>query len=243
MTSVFPVRDLIVRSPARPIAMIVCIDQVLAPDDLAKIQHCLQDAEFVDGKLTAGTFGQTVKHNDQLKGDSEAAHAVRTLMQTALQHNTLFQATARPKAIRPFLISRYTPGMAYGWHTDNAVMGDRPLHRSDVSLTLFLSDPATYDGGELVIDTGLGNQAFKLAAGSMLVYPSTYLHQVTEVTSGVRLAAVTWVQSQVRAAHHREILFDLDTVRRSLFAQQGKTTEFDLLSKTHANLLRQWVEV
>jgi PKHD-type hydroxylase len=94
-----------------------------------------------------------------------------------------------------------------------------------------------------VIDTGLGEQSFKLAAGSMIVYPSTFLHQVTEVTEGVRLAAVTWVQSLVRDAHQREILFDLDTVRRSIFEKQGKTVEFDLLCKTHANLLRQWIEV
>lgn len=223
--------------------MIVCIDSLLNPDDLTTIHQQLQQAEFVDGKLTAGTFAKIVKHNDQLKGDTDTAQKVRNLIQEALLNHPLFQAIARPKAMRPLLVSRYTPGMAYGWHTDNAVMGDRPLNRSDISLTVFLSDPSTYEGGELMLDTGVGNQTFKLPAGSAIVYPSTYLHQVTEVTQGVRLAAVTWVQSQVRAAHHREILFDLDTVRRSLFKQHGKTPEFDLLSKTHANLLRQWVEV
>jgi PKHD-type hydroxylase len=223
--------------------MIVCIDHLLNPDDLGTIHQLLQNAEFVDGKLTAGTFARAVKHNDQLKGDTDTAQKVRDMIQEALLNNPLFQATARPKAMRPLLISRYTPGMAYGWHTDNAVMGDRTLNRSDISLTVFLSDPSTYEGGELMLDTGVGHQTFKLPAGSAIVYPSTYLHQVTEVIQGVRLAAVTWVQSQIREAHHREILFDLDTVRRSLFEQQGKTTEFDLLSKTHANLLRQWVEV
>jgi PKHD-type hydroxylase len=141
--------------------------------------------------------------------------------------------------------------MEYGWHTDNALMGeqqneqmDEPnLMRSDVSLTLFLSQPDTYDGGELVIDTDMGEQAFKLAAGSMLVYPSTALHQVTTVTRGVRFAAVTWIQSLVRQSQEREILFDLDTVRRSLFEKYGKVAEFDLLSKTYANLLRKWVEL
>ncbi|MEY3299941.1 MAG: hypothetical protein RLZZ597_3201 [Cyanobacteriota bacterium] len=223
--------------------MIVCIDPLLTPENLATIHDRLESAEFVDGKLTAGTFAKTVKHNDQLKGDTDAAQAIRNIIQPALLGHPLFQAIARPKAMRPLVISRYTPGMAYGWHTDNAVMGDSPLHRSDVSLTVFLSDPDAYEGGELMLDTGLGSQTIKLAAGSAIVYPSTYLHQVTEVTQGVRLAAVTWVQSQVRSAHHREILFDLDTVRRSLFEKYGKTTEFDLLSKTHANLLRQWVEV
>jgi PKHD-type hydroxylase len=173
--------------------MIVCIDPLLNPDDLTTIHQLLQQAEFVDGKLTAGTFAKTVKHNDQLKGNTDTAQKVRAMIQEALLNNPLFQAIARPKAMRPLLISRYTPGMAYGWHTDNAVMGDRPLNRSDLSLTVFLSDPSTYEGGELMLDTGVGNQTFKLPAGSAIVYPSTYLHQVTEVTQGVRLAAVTWV--------------------------------------------------
>ncbi|MFH7243408.1 MAG: Fe2+-dependent dioxygenase [Spirulina sp.] len=223
--------------------MLVCIDPLLTPGDLATIQTLLKTAEFVDGKLTAGTFAKTVKHNEQIKGDTDTAQAIRQIIQPALLNNPLFQAIARPKAMRPLLISRYTPGMAYGWHTDNAVMGDSPLHRSDLSLTVFLSDPDSYEGGELMLDAGLGDQTIKLPAGAAIIYPSTYLHQVTEVTQGVRFAAVTWVQSQVRSAHHREILFDLDTVRRSLFEKYGKTTEFDLLSKTHANLLRQWVEV
>lgn len=223
--------------------MIVCIDSLLEPSDLVTIHQLLERAEFVDGGATAGTFAKVVKHNEQLKSDTDTAQKVRNIIQQKLLDRPLFQAVARPKAMRPLLISRYTPGMAYGWHTDNAVMGDRPLHRSDISLTVFLSDPSAYEGGELVIDTSLGEQSFKLPAGSAVVYPSTCLHQVTEVTAGTRLAAVTWVQSQVRSAHHREILFDLDTVRRSLFEQYGKTTEFDLLSKAYANLLRQWVEV
>ena len=223
--------------------MIVCIDPLLSPDDLGALQSLLRTADFVDGQGTAGTFAKPVKHNEQVKGQTDAARTADRILRQALLGHPLFQALARPRAMRPFLLSRYTAGMAYGWHTDNAVMGDHPLHRSDVSLTVFLSDPSTYTGGELMLDTSLGPQTFKLAAGSALVYPSTYLHQVTEVTEGVRLAAVTWVQSQVRSAHHREILFDLDTVRRSLFEKSGKTTEFDLLSKTHANLLRQWVDV
>lgn len=223
--------------------MLVYLESLLTPDQLATIHDYLETADFVDGKRTAGTFAQTVKANEQLKGNSAAAQAIRPLIQTALQHHALFQAAARPKALHPLLISRYTPGMAYGWHTDNAVMGQSPHHRSDLSLTVFLSDPATYSGGELVLDTSLGQQTIKLAAGSAVLYPATYLHQVSPVIAGVRLAAVTWIQSQVRSDQHREILFDLDTVRRSLFAQQGKTTEFDLLSKTQANLLRQWVEL
>jgi len=223
--------------------MIVCIDNLLEPGELSTICQLLEKAEFTDGKLTAGTFVKAVKYNEQLKGDSDIAQAVLSSIEEALRRNSLFQAVALPKAIRPPLISRYTPGMSYGWHTDNAVMGDPSPNRSDISLTIFLSDPSTYEGGELMLDTGLGGQKIKLPAGSAVVYASTYLHQVTEVTRGVRLAAVTWVQSWVRAAHHREILFELNTVCRSLFEKYGRTTEFDLLCKTHSNLLRQWVEL
>jgi PKHD-type hydroxylase len=231
--------------------MMLIVDDVLTIEELDEISHRLKQAEFVDGKLTAGIYAKTVKHNQQIQSNTDVAENIQTLVHQALKRNALFQAAVRPKIIRPVLLSRYEVGMEYGWHTDNALMGeqqneqmDEPnLMRSDVSLTLFLSQPDTYDGGELVIDTDMGEQAFKLAAGSMLVYPSTVLHQVTTVTRGVRFAAVTWIQSLVRQSQEREILFDLDTVRRSLFEKYGKAAEFDLLSKTYANLLRKWVEL
>ncbi|MCT7974428.1 Fe2+-dependent dioxygenase [Laspinema olomoucense] len=223
--------------------MILCIEQVLLSNQLDEIHRLLKDAEFVEGKLTAGRYAKTVKDNYQLKGDTEVARKVRGIVHNAIAQNPLFKASVRPQKIRPILFNRYEPGMSYGWHTDNAIMGEGELVRSDVSLTLFLSEPDTYQGGELVIDTSLGEKSFKLPAGSMIVYPSTFLHQVTEVTEGIRLAAVTWVQSLVRDVQQREILFELDTVRKSIFEQYGKTVEFDLLCKTHANLLRQWVEL
>jgi PKHD-type hydroxylase len=130
--------------------------------------------------------------------------------------------------------------MSYGSHIDNAFMGEDNRLRSDLSFTLFLSDPTTYEGGELVIETTGGEQAFKLTAGSMILYPSSTLHRVETITAGIRLAAVGWIQSLVRDAADREILFDLDTVRQELFARDGKTKEFDLLCKSYANLLRRW---
>lgn len=223
--------------------MFLCIDNVLTPEQLKQIHFILKDAEFVDGKLTAGTYAKTVKENYQLKGDSDTASEVRAIVNQALKQNSLFQTAVRPKSICPILFSRYEAGMFYGLHTDNALMGDDILTRSDLSLTLFLNDPSNYSGGELVIDTSLGEQSFKLVAGSMIVYPSTLLHRVAEVTEGVRLAAVTWVHSIVRDTHEREMLFELDTVRRATFKKYGKTVEFDLLCKLHANLLRKWVEV
>lgn len=129
--------------------------------------------------------------------------------------------------------------MDYGRHTDNALMGQ---YRSDVSFTVFLSNPDEYDGGELIIESADDERAYKLAGGCTLVYPSSTLHRVEPVKRGTRLVVVGWVQSWVRDPAKRELLFDLDTVRRSLYAQSGKTNEFDLLCKSLANLTRQWCE-
>lgn len=129
--------------------------------------------------------------------------------------------------------------MAYGSHVDDALMGGM---RTDVSFTLFLSEPDTYDGGALVIETSAGEDDVKLPAGSLVAYASTTLHRVAEVTRGARLAAVGWARSYIRDPAQREVLFDLDTAHQSLFQKSGKTPEFDLLSKTSANLLRMWAE-
>src|SRR6185295_2741347 len=153
--------------------------------------------------------------------------------------NDVFQMAVRPKALTPLLFSRYEPGMNYGSHVDDALMDGM---RSDVSFTLFLSEPASYDGGELVIESTSGEDAVKLEAGSLVAYPSTALHHVAEVTRGVRLAAVGWARSYIRDGARRELLFDLDTARRQMFARDGKSADYDLVSKSLANLLRMWVE-
>ena len=137
------------------------------------------------------------------------------------------------------LFSRYQPGHAYGAHVDDALMGGV---RSDLAFTLFLSEPDSYDGGELVIDSTAGEEGFKLAPGSVITYPATTLHRVAPVTRGERLAAAGWVRSYIRDAGRRELLFDLDTARRRIFDREGKTAEGDLLAKCAANLLRQWCE-
>lgn len=223
--------------------MILCITNVLSATELDLITQKLHGAEFVDGKTTAGWHARLVKHNSQLPGNSPVLKELRGTVNAALKRNALFEMAVRPRVIRPFLFSRYAAGMAYDRHVDNAVMGEQDMMRSDVSATLFLNSPLEYDGGELVIESTQGEQAYKLEAGSMIVYPSTTLHRVEPVKQGVRLAAVTWIQSLVRDPGDREILFDLDTARRAIFEQYGKTPEFDLISKSHANLLRRWVEV
>ncbi len=223
--------------------MIIPMANILTGEELELIVDSLQEAEFVDGKLTAGWYAQKVKNNTQLKNDAHQTQELRDVVSAALKRSSLFQIAARPKAMRPIIFSRYQEGMYYGTHVDNAIMGKEKLMRSDLSFTLFLSDPTTYTGGELVIESTQGEQAFKLEAGSLILYPSTTLHRVEPVTAGERLAAISWIQSLIRETGDREILFDLDTVCNSLSQQSSTTTEFDLLSKSIANLLRKWAEV
>ena len=222
--------------------MIFSIDNLLTPEELQGLTSRLSDSEFIDGKRTAGWHARLVKNNTQLDRETEIYKALVDEVREAFQRNFLFQIAVQPKAIHSLLFSRYEAGMSYGSHTDNAVMGT-PAHRSDVSMTLFLSPPESYEGGELVIEEMGGDRAFKLPAGSAIVYPSSTMHRVETVTSGVRLAAVGWAQSLVRDPAQREILFELDTVRRAVFERQGKTVEFDLLTKSHTNLLRMWAEL
>ncbi|MGK7906638.1 MAG: Fe2+-dependent dioxygenase [Synechococcus sp.] len=224
--------------------MMICIAGVLSADELQQVNQLAAKQEFVDGKLTAGWHARKVKNNQQLRGGSDAHTKLTAIVKQALQRNELFQMAARPKTIRSPLFSRYDEGMSYGAHVDNAVMAtqSQPM-RTDLSFTLFLTPPECYDGGELIVESTQGEQHFKLEAGSMVLYPSSTLHRVETVTSGSRFVAVSWVQSTVRSPEHREILFDLDTARRSLFKQQGKTAEFDLLTKSLSNLMRMWVEV
>ena len=223
--------------------MIFSIAKVLTPEELNLITERLEVTDFVDGKTTAGWHAKVVKQNTQLTNQATYAQDLKDIVKKALWRNQLFQVAVQPKVIHSMLFSRYEAGMSYGRHVDNALMGSQNKLRSDVSLTVFLSAPSTYGGGELVLETIEGEQTIKLEAGDAIVYPSSFLHRVEPVTEGVRLVAVAWVQSLVRDPNEREILFDLDTARRAIFHKEGKTTEFDLISKSYSNLLRKWAEV
>jgi PKHD-type hydroxylase len=218
--------------------MMTVIADVLDSSETAAAREALAAANFVDGRATAGWAAKLVKNNLQA-GNDAALQKLREKLTAKIGEHPLFRMVARPKQLSPLILSRYEPGMAYGSHVDDAIMGGM---RSDVSFTLFLSDLDTYDGGALVIETSAGEEDVRLPAGSMVVYSSTTLHRVAEVTRGSRLAAVGWARSFIRDPAQRELLFDLDTARQSLFQKQGKTAEFDLLSKTSANLLRMWAE-
>lgn len=223
--------------------MLICIENLIDNDALSRLRIWLAEATFEDGRVTAGGNAATVKNNEQVSSDPEnkdiKLDEMKDLIRDALWESDLFCTAAEPKRIHPPMFSRYSPGMGYGTHMDNALMGSS---RVDMSLTLFLSDPEDYDGGELVIERPYGEQAFKLPAGSAVLYSTTALHRVAPVTRGQRLAAVTWVRSYVRDPAKREMLFDLQTAHDRLSDQLGKTPEVDLLSKTYTNLLRHWVD-
>lgn len=219
-----------------------CIAEILTTAQLQRVQALLAEQPFHSGNKTAGWAATLVKNNEQLDPQARHYESLQQLIVSALAANEVFALAAMPKALRPVLFSRYTAGMAYGDHVDNALMGEEPRVRSDLSFTLFLSAPGQYEGGELVIEDTSGTHEYKLDAGALVLYPSDTLHRVETVTSGVRQVAVGWIQCLIRDPRQRQILFDLEVVRRQLFQQQGKTAEFDSLSKSCANLWRLWAD-
>ena len=219
--------------------MLICIANIVDQAELREVREGLEALAWVDGKSTAGWAARLVKDNEQASATDATAQALKERLASRIIANPVFDLAVRPKALSPLILSRYTMGMAYGSHVDDAIMRGM---RSDVSFTLFLADPDSYDGGELIIEGAAGEQDIKLAAGDLVAYPSTSLHRVAPVTRGARLAAVGWARSLLRSAEQRELLFDLDTARRTLFERHGKTAEGDLLAKCSANLLRQWAD-
>ncbi len=220
--------------------MIFTIAELLPAGELADIVGSLDPEDFVDGKLTAGWAAKKVKHNTQLSNKIAYGKDIKERIKKALLGHQKFQSAARPRIIHSMLISRYETGMSYGTHVDNAHMGGKDYLRSDLSFTYFLNAPSEYEGGELMIQEGECERAVKLPANSAIVYPSSTLHRVAPVASGVRLVLVGWVQSLLRNPSHREILYDLDQTRRSIFKANGQCPEFNWVSKSMANLLREW---
>ncbi|MFN3349734.1 Fe2+-dependent dioxygenase [Pseudorhodoplanes sp.] len=219
--------------------MQIVIADILNPDDIAAIHEALGKVRFVDGRETAGFAARAVKDNRQADARDRRLDAIRDMVAARIMASELFRMAARPKALSQLLFSRTETGMQYGVHVDDALMRGM---RTDVAFTLFLDPPESYDGGELVIENAAGDDAVKLSAGSMFVYPATTLHRVAPVTRGQRHVVAGWARSYVRDAAQREMLFDLDTARRTIFARDGKSAEFDLISKSVANLIRMWAD-
>jgi PKHD-type hydroxylase len=219
--------------------MILTLSELITPDELAQIRQLVAGAQFTDGRATAGELLRKAKNNQQIPWDHPVMPRIANIVMGALGRCDTFMTGAQPRRLAAMLVSRYQPGMAYGLHVDAAVMSEPNHVRSDVSFTLFLNEPDSYEGGELAFESGSGESAFKLPARSAICYPTGQLHRVRPVEKGERLAVVGWVQSLVRDPAIREMLHDLSEARESLIGQEGAGRALDLINKTYFNLQRR----
>ena len=215
------------------------IEGVLTKAEVADLRRRIDASPFADGSEGIGGAAGQVKKNLQMREDIPAYKEIAEWLLRKVGENRTIQHLVYPKMMMPPLISRYEPGMTYGTHVDAPFFRNGTL-RSDVSMTLFLSEPDEYTGGELVIQQGGGETFVKLPAGDAFVYPTTYLHRVAPVTGGARLAAVTWFQSYIREERYREIAAQLTKVKQGLERNPAMTAEADLLRAVLNNLLREW---
>jgi PKHD-type hydroxylase len=226
--------------------MLLPISEALSAGEVAQCRQALEAAEWVDGRATAGHLSITVKHNEQISEDDPLGRRLGGLILDALERNPLFMSAALPARIVPPLFNRYSEGQSYGAHVDGSV---RPVRgsghrvRTDVAVTVFLSDIGEYDGGELIIEDTFGTQRIKLPAGSVVVYPASSVHHVMPVTRGARLASFFWVQSLVREDHRRRMLFDLDNIIQKLRRDAPRHSCILELSALYHNLMREWADV
>jgi len=227
--------------------MLICVPDVLSKAEVAEFRAAMDAADWEDGRATAGGQSAMVKKNEQLPPSGDIARQLGQAVIKALVANPLFVSAAIPKQIFPPLFNRYGVGQHFGVHVDNAVRGDQLTGariRTDLSVTLFLSEPEEYDGGELIVEDYYGSHRVKLPAGHLVLYPATSLHAVTEVTRGVRVASFFWLQSMVRDGHARSLIFDLDTAIQGLVQRVGRDDpELVKLTGIYHNLIRCWAEV
>jgi len=226
--------------------MLLCVENILSPQEVAHIRSVIDTAQWDDGRNTAGAQSAQTKRNQQIPLDSPVLPDLQTLVLQRLMGHPTWVSAALPLHVLPPMFNRYEEAATFGVHVDNAIRvnpqtGQR--QRTDLSCTLFLNDPEDYDGGELVIEDNYGTQSVKLPAGHCVLYPSTSLHQVTPVTRGARVASFFWVQSMVRDGDQREILFDLDQSIQELSASAGLNDPTAVrLTGIYHNLIRQWAE-
>jgi PKHD-type hydroxylase len=215
----------------------------LKPELINALLPLLEKAPFVDGKTTATEAARAVKRNLQVDiNDRNIFPQLQQIIGVALMNETKFQTEFYASRIYQILFSKCETGMGYGWHVDSPIMGVPPT-RTDLAMTIFLSDPSTYEGGELVIRTEAGETTYKPKLGDAVIYPCQYIHCVNDVTKGVRLAAVTWIQCSVRSAEQRQLLYNLKKVHEHLAAQNVQSAETQLALQNWSNLLRMWAEV
>lgn len=223
--------------------MLIEIEALLSAAELDEVRRQLLAQPWVDGKVTAGVQSAQVKANRQLDEDNPLARQLGELILRRLSDNALFMSAALPKRIYPPLFNRYGGGEAFGFHVDNAIRGIKGVRervRTDLSATLFLADPASYDGGELVIRDTFGEQRVKLPAGHLVLYPGSSLHRVEPVTRGERLASFFWIESLVREDGQRQMLLDMDVAIQRLTVQGVDDQSLLELTGVYQNLLRRW---
>lgn len=227
--------------------MLVSIPDVLSKAEVARFRSALDSAPWEDGRSTAGAQSALVKKNEQLPPDGALARVLGEQVIKAITANPVFISAAVPLRIFPPLFNRYGIGRHFGLHVDNSVRGDQLTGlriRTDLSVTLFLSEPEDYDGGELVVEDHYGAQRVKLPAGHLVLYPATSLHAVTAITRGVRVASFFWLQSMIRQAEARRMIFELDTAIQGLVGRLDRNDrEIVRLSGLYHNMIRHWAEL
>lgn len=224
--------------------MLLPIPGILKNDELALARSWLAGARFVDGRLSAGAAAQRVKTNQELDSNAAELERLNTLVMGNLTRHPAYRGGALPLHVASAFYARYRPGMAYGDHLDDPIMGTGGvMYRSDVAITVFLNAPEDYDGGELVIQTAFGGQSVKLPAGDGVLYPASSIHHVNPVTRGERLVAVTWVQSLVRDPARRELLYGLNQARERLLQSAPEAPETAQVNAAYMNLIRMWSDI
>lgn len=226
--------------------MLLSIPDVLTPQQVAEARDLLDKAPWIDGRATAGYQSAQAKDNMQVPEDHPSAQKVGDMITAALSQNPLFLSAALPLKVFPPLFNRYQLGQAFGTHVDNAiryVKGTPVRIRTDVSATLFLTDPKDYDGGELIVEDTYGLHSIKLPAGHMILYPATSLHHVKPVSKGARISSFFWIQSMVKEDSRRAMLFDLDTAIQRLAQDHPGHPSAVQITGVYHNLVRQWAEV
>jgi len=222
--------------------MLITIPGVLAGDQIALVQGQLGTATFVDGRLSAGLAARQVKQNEEASLAADELNRLNSIVMGSLVQHPVYRQAALPLKVASPYYARYTEGMSYGDHVDDPIMQVDATYRSDVSITVFLNDPAEYDGGELVIRSTFGETAVKLPAGDAIMYPSSSVHHINPVTRGMRLVAVTWLQSLVRDAAKRELLYELNQARENLLKSDPDSEETRKIDRSYVNLVRMWGE-
>jgi PKHD-type hydroxylase len=223
--------------------MLTRLTNVLDPDRLEDARKLVAEGRFVEGVLSAGMAAKRVKNNQELTADERLMRQLNNLVMGSLVRHPIYRSAALPLKVAAPYYARYSAGMSYGNHVDDPVMGQGDVYRSDISVTIFLTGPADYEGGELVIQTPFGEQRVKLPAGDAVIYPSSSVHRVAEVTRGERLVAVSWIQSMIRDPDKRALLHELNQAREKLLHDQPDAEETSRVNHAYINLVRMWSEI